>query len=439
MRKVFSASLAASLVLGIISCSQTQTQLPINPDETGISSTKTSPKGLVPPQMNHTKLEAEPGEILIALRPGAKEATVAKRLNDKFQTQTIDTIDGTDVLLLKNPTRAFTEGIIKEINDSRDPDIQIAGPNYKVWMMADINDPMQKEQYTLDKVQARQAWDITQGDPNMVIAIVDTGIDLTHPDLKDKLLPGFSALKDKDDSHNQTKGGDDNGHGTHCAGIAAGIGNNGVGIAGISLKNKILPVRVLGGAGSGSMFSIAKGIEWAANNGAKVISMSLGGPSSVMNVVVERSVKKAIQKDVVLVGAMGNSGKEEPMVPACINGVIAVGATDDKDVKASFSTFGDHMTVSAPGVQILSSFPTYEVALSQYGFPKDYAKLSGTSMATPAVSGVVGLIRSKFPNFNREQVKAQLVKSVDDLGKPGHDNLYGAGRVNAFKAVSAGK
>lgn len=441
MKKVLSVSLASFMLLGLISCSNPNTQLGeefSDENQTLISSKST--QGLVKEQLNHTKLEAEPNDILIALREGAgtRSKSISDRINKKFGTTSYDSINSTDVLLLKNTSRTPTEEIIKEINNSRDADIQIAGPNYKVWMMMDVNDPMVKDQYAIDKVQARKAWDITQGSEGTVIAIVDTGIDLSHPDLKDKLLPGFSALKDKDDSHGQTKGGDDNGHGTHCAGISAGIGNNGVGISGIALKNKILPVRVLGGAGSGSMFSIAKGLEWAANNGAKVISMSLGGPSSVMDIVVERAVKKAIAKDAVVVAAMGNSAKEEKMVPACIKGVVAVGATDNKDVKAPFSTFGSHITVSAPGVNILSTFPTYDVALSQY-FPKNYASLSGTSMATPVVSGVVGLMRAKYPSMNREQIIEKLKKSVDDLGSAGHDNLYGFGRVNALKAVSDSK
>jgi thermitase len=445
MKKLVSTLSAASLLMGLVSCNSSNNQNLLVSPEAGSQVAITSTSGLLKSQAHTftgTKLEAEPGEILVALRTGTstRMKATADRLNKKFGTQLEDSITQTDTILLKTNNEADTSEIIKKINSSKDADVQLAGPNYKVYAMMDINDPMSTDQYALDRVQARQAWDITEGDPETIIAIVDTGIDLTHPDLKDKLLPGFSALKDKVDDHNQTKGGDDNGHGTHCAGIAAGIGNNGQGISGMAHKNKVIPVRVLGGAGSGSLFSIAKGIDWAATSGAKVISMSLGGPSSAMDMVVDRAVQKALKNNVSVVAAMGNSGKEEHSVPACLKGVIAVGATDSTDKKASFSTWGDNISVSAPGVQILSTMPTYPVFLTEeYGISQNYAKLSGTSMATPAVSGIVGLLRSQFPNLNVAQVKEKLQNSTDDQGAAGFDKLYGFGRVNAFKAVSAAK
>lgn len=440
MRKVLSSLAAMSMLMAVVGCNSSNNNLVLNPDLSGqvnISSIKD-----VLPAQRQAKLEAEQGQVLVALKTGAsgRMKSIADRINTKYNTTLVDSIPQTDTILLQANNSQDAERAIKELNSGKDADVQIAGPNYKVYMMMDVNDPMSKEQYALDKVAARQAWDVTQGDAGTVIAIVDTGVDLSHPDLKDKLLPGFSALKDKEDDHGQKMGGDDNGHGTHCAGIAAGIGNNGVGVSGIALNNKILPVRVLGGAGSGNLFSIAKGIEWAGDHGAKVVSMSLGGPSSAMDLVVERSVNKALKAGASVVAAMGNSGKEEKMVPGCLKGVIAVGATDSNDKKASFSTWGDHITVSAPGVQILSTMPTYEVFLTkEYGISNNYAKLSGTSMATPAVSGVVGLLRSKFPNLTPAQVKEKLQGSVDDLGAQGFDKLYGFGRVNAFKAVSGSR
>jgi subtilisin family serine protease len=436
MRKVVSTLAAASILLAVAACNnRNNVNLPTDIEAT---STISSVNGLLKEQVSN-KLEAEPGEILVALKTGTSNTlkATADRLNKKFGTTLVDSIPQTDTILLQAAGKQQADNIIKELNSGKDASVQLAGPNYKVHMLLDINDPMSTDQYALDRVQARQAWDITEGDEGTVIAIVDTGVDLNHPDLKDKLLPGFSALKEKDDSHGQTKGGDDNGHGTHCSGIAAGIGNNGLGISGMAIKNKILPVRVLGGAGSGSLFSIAKGIEWAGDHGARVISMSLGGPSSAMDMVVDRSVQKALKQDVTIVAAMGNSGKDEKSVPACLKGVIAVGATDSADKKASFSTWGDNISVSAPGVQILSTMPTYEVFLTkEYGISNNYAKLSGTSMATPAVSGIVGLLRSKFPNLKVAQVKEKLMASTDDQGTPGWDKLYGTGRVNAFKAVS---
>jgi len=424
-------ALLISSLIGLASCSS-GSDLLVNDLSSNQVSSLSSRSSLLRQQSNF-KLESEPGEILVALKNGRMKNFLEK-VSTKFSIKTEDSIPSLDTLLLRTDNKAKANEIIKSL--SQDPDVEVVGPNYKVWTMLDVNDPMEKDQYALKLIEAKKAWDITQGRAETIIAIVDTGVDLSHPDLKDKLVPGFSALKDKEDDHNQKIGGDDNGHGTHCAGIAAGIGNNGIGIAGVALKNKIMPVRVLGGAGSGSLFSIAKGVDWAVDNNASVISMSLGGPSSAMDLVVERAVNKALKKNIPVVAAMGNSGKEEKSVPACIKGVIAVGATDSNDKKAPFSTFGSHISVSAPGVQILSTMPTYDVFITkEYGVSKNYAALSGTSMATPVVSGVVGLIRSKYPNLTPAQIKERLEKSSDDLGQTGFDKLYGHGRVNAYKSL----
>ncbi|GIW22372.1 MAG: thermitase [Candidatus Sericytochromatia bacterium] len=431
MRKNLVLGIIASLI-GVTACNSGSNITNINEIQSNQISSFSSRNTLLRQQSNF-RLEAEAGEILVALKTGRMRASI-DRINSKYGTKIDDSIPSLDTVLLKIDNKAKTNDIIKSL--LKDPDVEVAGPNYKVWTMLDVNDPMVNDQYALKLVEAKKAWDITQGRAETVIAIVDTGIDLTHPDLKDKLVPGFSALKDKENDHNQKEGGDDNGHGTHCAGIAAGIGNNGLGIAGIALKNKIMPVRVLGGAGSGSLFSIAKGIDWATDNGASVISMSLGGPSSAMDLIIERAVNKALKKNIPVVAAMGNSGKEEKSVPACIKGVIAVGATDSNDRKAPFSTFGSHISVTAPGVQILSTMPTYDVFITkEYGVSKNYAALSGTSMATPVVSGIVGLIRAKYPSLTPAQIKERLEKSSDDLGQSGFDKLYGHGRVNAYKAL----
>lgn len=444
MKKVLSTLVVSSILVGITGCNNNAANvLPDNQlnNQIGISSTS----GVLKEQTyNTSKMEAVPGEIIVALKEnrGFNVTSIAKSFGSKFNLATVDTAPDLNAFVVTSNSREATKDLIAKLN--QEPEVEVAGPNYLYKMALDINDPMAQQQYALDKVNARQAWDITQGNPGVTIAIVDTGIDLTHPDLKSKLVPGMSAIKKDQKAENKDfllKGGDDNGHGTHCAGIAAAIGNNGTGVAGLALKNKIMPVRVLGGAGSGSMFSIAKGLAWAAENGARVISMSLGGPSSVMDLIVERSVKKAVKNDVVMVVAMGNSSKEEQMVPAVFAGkydqVIAVGATDSEDKKAPFSTWGSHITVGAPGVAILSTMPTYDVFLTEnYGFSKNYAKLSGTSMATPAVSGLVGLMRSQFPNLKAAQIKAKLQESTEDLGPKGFDKLFGYGRIDALKAVS---
>ncbi len=287
-----------------------------------------------------------------------------------------------------------------------------------------VNDPKRGDQYALDKVQASRAWDVTRGSEQVVIGIVDSGVDLTHPDLKAKLLPGYSSVE----PGKQPK--DDMGHGTHVAGIAAASTDNGEGVAGLASNCKILPVRVLG-TRAGSAATIAEGLIWAADHGADVVNMSLGFYDE--NETVAKAVQYALSKNVVLVATMGNNNLEKRRYPAAYPGVIAVGSTDKADQKSSFSNFGSWMSVSAPGTDILSTFPTYPVGIQG---PAKYATLSGTSMAAPLVAGLCGLVRSKNPGMTPAAVKQLLESTAVDLGDAGADKNFGNGRIDAFAALS---
>lgn len=286
-----------------------------------------------------------------------------------------------------------------------------------------VNDPMRGKQYALDKVNAPEAWGLTMGKSDVVIAIVDSGVDLEHPDLKAKLIKPKSTV--------DATAKDDMGHGTHVAGIAAALTNNNEGIAGLAANAKIMPVRVLGGPSGGSAATVAEGVIYAADNGADVINMSLGFYDKPE--VLEKAVQYALSKNVVIVATMGNNNIERRRYPAAFDGVIAVGSTDSADKKSQFSNFGDWISVSAPGSDILSTFPTYPV---QINGTKTYASLSGTSMAAPLVAGLAGLVRSQYPNMAPAQVKALIEKTSVDLGDKGFDKNFGHGRIDAFKAVS---
>ncbi len=286
-----------------------------------------------------------------------------------------------------------------------------------------VNDPQRGKQYALDKVNAAEAWGLTMGKSSVTIAIVDSGVDLEHPDLKAKLVKPKSTV--------DATAKDDMGHGTHVAGIAAAITNNNEGIAGLAANAKIMPVRVLGGPSGGSAATIAEGVIYAADNGADVINMSLGLYEKPE--VLEKAVKYALSKNVVIVATMGNNNIERKRYPAAFDGVIAVGSTDSADKKSNFSNFGDWISVSAPGSDILSTFPTYPV---QINGTKTYASLSGTSMAAPLVAGLAGLIRSQHAGMAPAQVKALIEKTAVDLGDKGFDKNFGHGRIDAFKAVS---
>ena len=307
---------------------------------------------------------------------------------------------------------------------------------------AAFNDPESEKQWAIANTQQAEAVAATKGgSKDVVLAIVDTGVDLKHPDLKDKLVKGYNTTG-LGGLFGVGSAADDNGHGTHCAGIAAAITGNGVGIAGMAPNVKIMPVRVLAGPGSGSLLGVAKGIVWAADHGADVISLSLGGAGTVKS--LGDAVEHALKKNSVVVAAMGNSGHTGNPIsyPAAYPGVIAVGATDVEDKIAMFSSFNKYCSVSSPGVQIFATTPTYDVWLTKNSggkITKNYGYMSGTSMATPLVAGLASLIRSKHPGMPPAQVKAILEQSADKvpaMGGADWDEKFGHGRINALKAVS---
>ncbi|MFP5502014.1 MAG: S8 family serine peptidase, partial [Candidatus Sericytochromatia bacterium] len=330
------------------------------------------------------------------------------------------------VVTLVDDVRTLTYGADRKANMTR----------------AAFNDPDSDKQWAIANTQQAEAVAATKGgSKDVVLAIVDTGVDLKHPDLKDKLVKGYNTTG-LGGLFGAGSAADDNGHGTHCAGIAAAITGNGVGIAGMAPNVKIMPVRVLAGPGSGSLLGVAKGIVWAANNGADVISLSLGGAGTVKS--LGDAIEHALKKNAVVVAAMGNSGHAGNPIsyPAAYPGVIAVGATDVEDKIAMFSSFNKYCSVSSPGVQIFATTPTYDVWLTKNSggkITKNYGYMSGTSMATPLVAGLASLIRSKHPGMPPAQVKAILEQSADKvpaMNGADWDEKFGHGRINALKAVS---
>jgi thermitase len=275
-------------------------------------------------------------------------------------------------------------------------------------------------------VSAPSAWDLTLGVPSIVIAIVDTGVDSSHPDLASKIVGQYSYTGSIKDGF---------GHGTHCAGIAAAATNNDVGIAGMCPNCGILSVKVLNDQGSGYLSDVASGITYAASHGARVISLSLGGSSRTET--LHSALDYAIANNALPVCAMGNSNSSSNTPePGYWHDCLSVIATDQNGAKASFSNYGVKADVAAPGVAILSTMPTYPVTLTTtYGYSMNYDALSGTSMATPMVAGVAGLVLSKNPSLTPTQVAGIIMASSGD-GVSWNPNLA-FGVVNAFKAVSS--
>lgn len=278
------------------------------------------------------------------------------------------------------------------------------------------NDTYYSSQWGPQDIFAPQAWNITLGSSNVIIAIVDTGIDYTHSDLAANYIQGgYDFINNDNDPI------DDNGHGTHVAGIAAAVTNNGVGVAGIS-QSKIMAEKVLNDQGSGSYSAVASGITHAANNGAKVISMSLGGSFSSSTLL--NAVNYAWSKGALIVAAAGNENSGKISYPAAYTNVIAVSALDPGDSFAYYSNHGKKVELAAPGTDVYSTY-----------LGGGYAYLSGTSMATPFVSGSAALVLSKNGSLTNKQVRDILDKTAIDLGTRGRDMYFGYGKVNPYGAL----
>ena len=271
------------------------------------------------------------------------------------------------------------------------------------------------------------------------IAILDTGIDYTHPDLAANYRGGVDYVEDDLDPL------DDNGHGTHVAGIIAAVDND-VGVVGVAPEAELYAVKVLDRQGRGGLSDVIAGIDWAVRNNMDVISMSLG--TSTYSASLETACSNAYNAGVVLVAAAGNSGDGDPTTdeysyPAAYESVIAVGATDDTDTAPYWSNSGPYLELAAPGVSIYSTMPTYRVTLTPF-YGLDYGTMSGTSMACPHVTGTVALVlNSPIGDYDLDgdgawdpvEVRLRLNSTATDLGTAGWDTVYGYGLVNASKAA----
>lgn len=284
------------------------------------------------------------------------------------------------------------------------------------------NDPSLSFQYAWANLEAYKGWLHANSNQNVVVAVVDTGIQLDHPDLKGKLVPGYDFVYDDADPD------DANGHGTHVAGIVGAVTNNGVGVAGTCLNCKLLPVRVLDEYGSGSAGDVAQGIVYAADRGAKVINLSLGieAPDQVLKVAVEY----AWNKGAVVLCAAGNGGDKGNMLnyPAYYDACEAVGATNQDDSHALFSQWGQWVDIVAPGSAIYS---THLVLYDDPDGVTGYATISGTSMATPFVSGVAGLLAGQ--GLTNQQIRNRLRQTADPIGGTG--TYWSNGRLNMWRAL----
>jgi len=284
----------------------------------------------------------------------------------------------------------------------------------------------------LPHVNAPAAWDISTGISDVIIAVIDTGVDLSHPDLAGKIVAGY------DFANSDAIPQDDYGHGTHVAGIAAAVTDNAEGVAGMAWGARIMPVKVLDSSGYGYTSHIAAGIQWAADHGARIINLSLGGsfPSSTL----EDAVNYGYERGLLIAAAAGNAylWGNPASYPAAYPHVMAVAATDDIDEHARYSTTGYYVDIAAPGGDpdsIGDDNPRHWIMSTLWRDGSTYGLAAGTSMASPHVAGLAALVWSSHMGWTNDEVEWVIESSAVDLGDPERDDVYGWGRMDALAAA----
>ncbi|CDQ19163.1 thermitase Serine peptidase. MEROPS family S08A [Halobacillus karajensis] len=392
-KKLATLSLAASLAL-----------LPT----TGQAFAETQPESLNKVKVQEDKGEFVKGEVVVKYKEG--KSLKGKQL-ESFGAETLEDskVVDSEVKVLKVGN---VEKAVKALN--KNPNVEYAEPNYVFNATWSPNDTYySSHQYGPQNTNTEAAWDITRGSSNQEIAIVDSGVDYNHPDLAGKTIKGYDFVDNDYDPM------DLNNHGTHVAGTAAAITNNGSGVAGMAPNTSILAVRALDANGSGSLYDIADAIRYSADEGAEVINLSLGCDCDTQT--LENAVNYAWNKGSVVIAAAGNDGVSTTFEPASYDNVIAVGAVDSNNNKASFSNYGTWVDVTAPGVDIASTVPN-----------GGYAYMSGTSMASPHVAGLAGLLASQ--GRSNSNIRAAIEQTADPISGTGY--YFEHGLINSYNAVN---
>ncbi|BAL81424.1 S8 family peptidase [Caldisericum exile] len=402
-----------------------------------------------------------PNEFIVGFRDGVNVTLKAKALENanSIKVKKVGLKNFAVFTLPQSKTLDAVKGLLLS-----DPDIAYVEPNYVAHAFSLPNDPyfspyqwdlydygMLSNGYASNfGVQAVSAWNITRG-AGVKVAIIDTGVAYENytdpvtgtqyalaPDLANTKFDTANAY---DFVNNDTHANDDNGHGTHVCGTIAQSTNNSIGCAGIAYEATILPIKVLDSSGSGTYDAIANGIIWAADHGARVINMSLGGSQG--STTLYNAIKYAYNKGVVIVCAAGNDGRPLVSYPAAYTECIAVGATRFDGRRAKYSNYGSALDIVAPGgdTSVDQNKDGYGDGILQQTFSGSptnfgYYFFQGTSMATPHVAAVAALVLSLHPEFTNVQVRTALQSTAKDLGTKGWDKYYGYGLVNAYGAIN---
>lgn len=381
----------------------------------------------VPPPAD-ISLQQDPAQLAGAVSPGDRATVAVAKLDSSGQLVIRDTpVQGRDqaeavIARAQDDPAALSVGVTTQVTALAESSLPATPPV--------VTDPRRAEQWALDTLGAESAWRVATGG-GQLIAVVDSGVKPDHPDLAGRVLPGIDYIRRSAGQPYVGSAIDPLGHGTHVAGIIAAAAGNGIGIAGLAPGATILPVRVLDSTGSGASSDVARGIIWAADHGATVINLSLGADVDRADKPADPTMRTAVQyavgKGIPVAAAAGNERLEgnAPSYPAAYPEVIAVAATDRRGSPGWFSTSGAYVDLAAPGVDILSTFPS------------GYHSQEGTSMATPYVAAALGLLRERHPTDSPAQLQTRLESTATDVAAPGRDQETGLGLINPDRALGS--
>lgn len=353
------------------------------------------------------------GRVIVSARPGVSDEKLAGILATNGGKG--HRIGQTDLHVVELPNGASEVAVRNAL--ARNPMVKFAELDMRFKLAATTNDPYLGSAWHLARIDAPTAWETASGQ-GVTIAILDTGVDAAHPDLAAQMVAGWNFHDNNADSS------DVQGHGTAVAGAAAATFNNGIGVASVAGAAKIMPIRVTDANGYASASTIAQGISWAADRGARVANLSISGAPG--NATIQTAANYLRSKGGLLVVAAGNTGSDAGLPQD--RTMVVVSATGSADTLASWSSYGSYVTLSAPGDYIWTT--------TRGG---GYGQWWGTSFASPVAAGVVALMMSARPELSPSQIESLLYASATDLGAAGRDIYYGHGRVNASAGVSAAR
>ena len=360
-----------------------------------------------------------PGTVIYQIDANASPSDL-KGLNSLLKSQGLvseRTLEGSQIIIATFDHHGREKAIAKILDSSGY--VTFAEADYAVEPTLQPNDPSFGNQWHHNNVNSQQAWDITTGSSSVLVGVCDTGFDVNHPDLGPNLRTDL-AYNAHDGSNNIY---DANGHGTGSAGTLGAVGNNATGVAGANWDVDIIPVRIAISDGNSSAYisTMAVCIEYAADNGARVVNLSYGG---IQYETINAAAQYLRDRNGLLFMSAGNSGQEHADYPDFIS-FVGVGATDRNDNRASFSSWGTYVDITAPGVEILTTYPDNR-----------YVYYSGTSFSSPLTAGIAALMVAANPNITPDEIENGLFSTAVDIGAAGDDNVFGHGLVDAAAAVT---